>query len=547
MAKGLTKEPAPESVLAVVDRTFLISGPLLIACVAVGLPDLAWEWAGIGGTALLTMMFVAFQGRRGRAPHRGRVYAIVMLLIAIGALWKMGPITAVGVVFGVSIMFAGAFLTRAGLIVALVAASLSIGIRAVVGGTFGLPSAINGLYPFTFAMWIAGAFASGFLLWMAKRVLSALTSTLERAYSSAKEAYRLEIKTREELARSRQELEELAQAEMVGRLAGGVAHDVNNALTSVLAAAEVLASEVSTPDQRRHLAELEAACHHAADLVRDLLWTGRKFPNPRSTTANLGEIMRVCLERVGRVARRLETTVQVDRTTLVSVPPEHLEQILFGLLVGAYRAGVTLLAITSRREETTLELELHGDIARDVVGTTRAIQVQLSVRAARELVGVHGGSLVVREEPSSLTLRLVVPIAPDQHHIAPVASAPMRTALIVEDEPMVLRRLCQLVSRRGYEVVSAATVAEGMLRLASDPDLLITDLQLPDGSGESIALASYEQKPARPIIVCSGFSADDVRRGILQHAPLTFLAKPFTTTELEQALAACGGSVGRVA
>ncbi|HEY4057514.1 MAG TPA: response regulator [Kofleriaceae bacterium] len=532
--------------LAIVDRAFLISVPLLIVCVAFGFPDLAWTWVVIGGAASMTMLYYAIQGRRGRAPHRGRIYAVVMLLLSVGVMWTIGPFTAVGVLFGVTIMFAGAFLTRAGLFAAMAVAAGSIAIRSVIGGTVGLPGAVDGTYVVTFAMWSAGAFASGILLWMAHRVLVTLITTLERAYVSTKEAYRLELQTKQELDDSRQELEELAQAEMVGRLAGGVAHDVNNALTSVLAAAEVLATEVSTPDQRRHLAELEAASHHAADLVRDLLWTGRRFPNPRTMVASLDEIMRVCLERVGRVARRLETTVHVERRMVVAIPPEHLEQTLFGLLVGAHRAGVTQLGVTSTRRDATLELVLAGSRA-DVVGNARAIQVQLSVRAARELVGNYGGALSVREEPSELELRLVVPLTPIQLDVTPVAPVPTRTALIVEDEPMVLRRLCQLVSRRGYEVTAAATVAEGMDRLASDPDVLITDLQLPDGTGESIALASYEQKPTRPIIVCSGFSADDVRRGVLRAAPLTFLAKPFTAAELDNALARIGVIAARVA
>ena len=112
----------------------------------------------------------------------------------------------------------------------------------------------------------------------------------------------------------------------------------------------------------------------------------------------------------------------------------------------------------------------------------------------------------------------------------------MRTALVVEDEPMVLRRLCKLATQRGYEVRSASSVAEALVLLETRPDLLITDMQLPDGSGREIALAAFAQDPRRPIIVCSGFSAEDVRGGELRNAPLVLLPKPFTNAAFDAAL-----------
>lgn len=514
--------------LAVVDRSVLVAVPLLVLSVAVAAPDLAVMWALIGLATMGIVGWLARLGKRGRGSWRGAVYAYVTLVVGNGALWTMGPVTGAGVMLGLSTLFAGAFLPRRLLLVTVAVELAALGVRVAVGG--------EGELPVDLELWIGTALASALMLWIAMRMMTTLHASLEQSYVRAAEAYRLETEEREQLDSSRQQLEELAQVEMVGRLAGGVAHDVNNALAAVLAAADVLASEVSTPEQRRDLAELEAASHHAADLVRDLLWTGRRFPTSTSAVAELGAVIRVCLERVSRVARKVAVEVRVDHALRLALSPEHLEQILFGLIVGAGRSGASQLVLTSRRDGDAVELALTGAADQALPAERpRAMQVQLSASAARELVGQCGGTLTLAQD-GELAISLRLPVAPGQPSERPAQRAPTRTALVVEDEPMVLRRLCQLVARRGYEVSAASTVADGLARLAEGPDLLVTDLQLPDGSGEEIALASYEQDPARPIVVCSGFSAEDVRRGRLRHAPLVFLTKPFTSADFEAAL-----------
>ncbi|MFN0249489.1 MAG: response regulator [Kofleriaceae bacterium] len=536
-----TQPTTASTVLAIVDRSFLIVVPLLVISVTLWSPALTGLWTLIGLATIFVIGGFALLGQSGRAPWRGELYALITLAAAIGALWTIGPITGVGVMFGLSVACAGAFLSVRGLVAVVAIAILAIGIRTLIGGAGGMPL-VDERYTLELAQWIGVGIASLLLLGVTRRMLGALFGWLEQSYASASEAYEREMRTRQELESSRQQLEELARVELVGRLAGGVAHDVNNALAAIMAAADVLASEVATPDQRRRLAELESASHFAADLVRDLLWTGRRFPTSTSAVANLDAVTRICLERLGRVARKITVDVRIDPAIDLAVSAEHLEQILFGLVVGADRCGVTRLALTATPIPTTIAPSRVAIGFASVAGGqplrvgSRAMQAQLSISAARELVSQYGGTLETRDAEEFSVVTIELPVAPRHADATRVVAPTIRTALVVEDEPMVLRRLCQLVARRGYEVMSASTVAEGMLRLREGPDLLITDLQLPDGSGEEIALASYEADPKRPIVVCSGFSAEDVRRGRLRDAPLTFLAKPFTTADFEAAI-----------
>ena len=535
MSRAAAEATTAKTVLAVVDGAFLVAVPVLVTSVAIWRPAMAGVWALIGLGTLATIGTLAWRGRSGRAQWRGAAYSWVTLAAAITALWTLGPITGVGVMLGVSITCAGAFLGWRGLVAVVTVGAGAVAARTALGGSAGM-NVGSGEYTVDFAMWVGTALASFVLLWVARRLLRILFVWLEESYSRAADVYAREGETRREIDSSRLQLEELARVEMVGRLAGGVAHDMNNALAAILAAADVLTPELATADQRRRLAELESASHHAADLVRDLLWTGRRFPTSTTASANLDAVMRICLERVGRVARKIAVDVHIAHGVELAVSAEHLEQILFGLIVGADRWGVTKLAVTTAVGGERLALTFTAIAGQALPTGSRAMQAELSISAARELVGQYGGTLDASDGDDFGPVTIELPSAPGQRDSISVIAPPIRTALVVEDEPMVLRRLCQLVARRGYEVSSATTVAEGLLRLADEPDLLITDLQLPDGSGAEIALASFEANPTRPIIVCSGFSADDVRRGPLRGAPLTFLAKPFTSADFEAAI-----------
>ncbi|CAN5827546.1 hypothetical protein BH11MYX3_BH11MYX3_02470 [soil metagenome] len=532
-----TREGAAEPVLAEVDRTLVVAIPLLVLTVVVGRSAVAGVGVVIGSICLALTVMMAILGRSGRAAWRGVAYAIVTLVAALVALWMIGPVTGTGAILGLAVLFAGVFLPRAWLAVVVVTVIAAVIARAAFGGTTAL-APVDGGFEVHTSLWLTTGIACGLLLWVAMRVLSALVASLEASYTSVADAYQRETETQRQLAASRHELEELAQVEMVGRLAGGVAHDVNNALAAIFAAFEELAEGVTSSEQRRHLTELESASHHAADLVRDLLWIGRKFPSSRSSVADLGKTIRACLERVARVAPSLTVELELEHDGHIAVSPEHLEQILFGLVVGAHRSGVTQLVLTTRGAgERQLEIAMRAvETSPSPTIRPRAMQVQLSVSSAKQLVGQSGGTLTISDAGDRLVVVVCLPRAANDRGGSPRERDRLRTALVVDDEPMVLRRLCQLVARRGYEVTPASSVTEGLALLATNPDLLITDLQLPDGPGEDIAIASFERAPKRPIIVCSGFNADDLRSERLSGAPLTFVAKPFTSTDLEAAL-----------
>ena len=108
--------------------------------------------------------------------------------------------------------------------------------------------------------------------------------------------------------------------------------------------------------------------------------------------------------------------------------------------------------------------------------------------------------------------------------------------LVVEDEESVRRTLARNLERRGYRVSEARTVAWALTRCAADrPDLLVLDINLPDGSGWDVLRGLDAGSVARPAVVVVS-AVSPTRQRLAEFAPLTFLPKPFLIEALLRAV-----------
>jgi two-component system response regulator PilR (NtrC family) len=108
-----------------------------------------------------------------------------------------------------------------------------------------------------------------------------------------------------------------------------------------------------------------------------------------------------------------------------------------------------------------------------------------------------------------------------------------QSVLVVEDEADLLATYERLLRRWGYRVTAAASVAAGLIALERDrPDLVISDLRLPDGDGFQLVRAAREAPRPPPIIIVTGVPSEDRRRAAMTAGAAAFLAKPFRTSTL---------------
>ena len=360
--------------------------------------------------------------------------------------------------------------------------------------------------------------------------------------------------------------------EAVGRLAGGVAHDINNVLTAILGHATLLMSATEPGDERRaDAAGIVTAAQRASALTRQLLAFSRKeVTQPRllDLSAVVGDMQRMVRRLIGEnvhLVTRLESGLPP-----VEADPGQMEQVILNLLVNARDAlphGGRIDVETGRTAPAAEDADVApaGWVTLTVrdSGTGMAADVRdrifepfyttkppgegtgLGLSTVYAIVTQGGGTIHVESEPGEGTaFHLCFPAARTGNADAeeegshdPVARG-RGTVLVAEDEEGVRDVVRRVLERGGYRVLTAADGAEALevleaARQADEPlDLLLTDVVMPGMNGLDLADRISEAHPGLPVLFMSGYNESEALRKRTSEDPEVFLAKPFSPDEL---------------
>jgi len=374
----------------------------------------------------------------------------------------------------------------------------------------------------------------------------------------------------------RRELEEaLRQSqklEAIGRLAGGISHDLNNALTIIIGYAELAASAlVDRNAVREDVEHIRRAAERAESITRQLLAFSRKqWLEPRvfhvgEAVLDLGRM----LERL--VGPRIELVTSVAEN-LPSIYGDRgqIKQAIVNLAVNACDAmpGGGKIALRASVIETTaaflrthqpmppgtfVEISVadtgHG-MTPDVLThmfepffTTKDVGrgTGLGLAMVYGTVKQSGGFIFVDSQPNAGSIfRLYFPPAASQQQPSDARvniPAPMHsvTVLVVEDEPGV-RGLVSAALRREVYLVLQAESGKAAIDAAAQAgriDVLLTDIAMPGMSGIELATTLARTQSDMRVIVMSGHPPSLVSLPKLQR-PVEFLGKPFTPRDLRE-------------
>ena len=350
--------------------------------------------------------------------------------------------------------------------------------------------------------------------------------------------------------------------EALGRMTGGVAHDLNNLLTPIIGGMDLLQRRVAADAASVRLVEtVQASAQRAKTLVGQLLAFARRQPlEPKNVdVAALLANVRELIER--SVGPGIKVLVTVSGPLAPArVDPTQLELALVNLAVNARDAMPTggMLAIEAREAEPGQngpELPAGRYLRISVTDTgsgmdaatlQKAIEPFFTTKAhgagtglglsmVHGLAAQSGGALkLTSTRGAGTTAEIWLPVGEGaaERDPAPEALQASRTGriLVVDDQDLVRGSIGEMLRDRGHEVIEADSLdaAMALLRAGEGVDVMVTDHAMPGGDGAQLIAAARALRPGLPVLLVSAYAGPEVEAA----ADVVRLAKPFRRNEL---------------
>lgn len=362
-------------------------------------------------------------------------------------------------------------------------------------------------------------------------------------------------KAYDELRRTQQVVVQQERLRALGQMASGVAHDINNALSPIVAYSELLlATQTNLPDGARQYLQI---IHQAGEDVAHIVARMREFYRRRTDTEELAkvnlnkiieEVVELTRPRWRDLSQRDAVSIQVERQLEPQLPPllcepSDLREALINLIFNAVDAlpqggTITLSTRTASRPapeknqlaEKQIQIEVRDNgIGMDEKTRQHCLEPFFSTKAKRGGTGLglamvygvmrrHDGSIEIESVPNQGTcVRLIFPIR-EEVSLKAAATSPLRSGqnrslriLCIDDESQMQELLKHCLTTLDHQVTTASGGKQGveMFRAAvlqKQPyQMVITDLGMPDIDGHQVARTIKAESPRTPIVMMTGW------------------------------------------
>jgi len=367
-------------------------------------------------------------------------------------------------------------------------------------------------------------------------------------------------------------LQQAQKMESIGNLAGGIAHDFNNLLFPIIGMSEILLEDLPQDSlEHENAQEIFHAGRRAGDLVNQILAFSRQSEH-KMTPVRVQNV----LEEVLKLSRStIPTNIEIQQNIqqncgLIMADTTQIHQVAMNLITNAYHAvedkngviDIELKEIIIEQEEVPVKELLSGKYVRLSVSDSGIGMDQSTINKIFEpyfttkekgkgtglglavvygIVKEHNGDIkVYSESGKGTTFCVYLPLmkkateAVPAEQISELATG-AESVLLVDDEVSVAKLEGQMLSRLGYQVTVKTNSGDALNAFRSNPDsfdLVISDMTMPDMTGDQLSKEILSIKPDIPIIICTGFSERINKEQAEMLGVKGFLMKPVIKSDM---------------
>ena len=366
--------------------------------------------------------------------------------------------------------------------------------------------------------------------------------------------------TYRDLGKARDQLARADKLAAVGELVSGVAHEMNNPLTSILGLAELLICGGFDEKVRSDVETIHHEAVRCSKIVKNLLSFARE-QEPEKAPVNINELLESTLElrRYQLSVNDVRVTTDLAELPVMQADPGQLRQVFMNILNNAAQAmeasPVKELRIATAVRDHTIRitfsdtgpgiLEEYRSKIFDPFFTTKEVGkgTGLGLSVSYGIIHKHGGEISVESERwSGTTFTIELPIespGPREDESPPAEAAPAsrepKRILVVDDEGVVLDVFAQMFDMDGHTVDLYSDATEALSRAReTEYDVIIVDMKLPglDGPGFYRRLAELDPRSAERVVFITGDIVDPSVQEFLSSVDNPCVTKPFHVDQI---------------
>ncbi len=384
---------------------------------------------------------------------------------------------------------------------------------------------------------------------------------------------RVEAEKRQEVLEA--QLRQAQKMESIGTLAGGIAHDFNNILSSVIGYTELTLQDLAEGSlAKNRLKAVLKAGNRAKALVRQILTFSRQSEQVHMPV----QLHLVIKEALKLLRSSLPATIEIKQNILsndwILADPTQMHQVAMNICTNAFHAMEDKGGVMEVELKTVEADEIIQDGHPDIVyaphmvltvkdtgrGMSRRVLERifdpyfttkkkgkgtgLGLSVVHGIVKGHGGEVFADSDGvSGSVFKVMLPVVKgaDKEKVRHEEVIPQgyEKILLVDDEKEIVSIEKEILQRLGYRVTAFTSSLEALEDLSNDPskyDLVISDLTMPNMTGDKLAEKLIKIRPDLPVMLCTGFSEYVSEETSEQFGIKKLVMKPVSIKEMALAI-----------